>query len=110
MADDITNGELGRRLDDLKSIMQGLIGRPEYEADMRAGNHRVDDVCRDLAAFREQHDKDIKAVNQRISEQVKAAAEHRQSWRTVIYTGIIPALVVLVGILVQLWISHGGNH
>jgi hypothetical protein len=28
----------------------------------------------------------------------------------VIYTGLLPALVVLLGILVQIWLAHQGGH
>jgi hypothetical protein len=109
VGDDITNGELARRLDELRAIMQSLVGRPEYAADQRSVEHRFADLERTLAEERRARAGEIKTVNDRITDQAKQAAEHRQGWRTVVYTGIVPALVVLLGIFVQLWLARGGQ-
>lgn len=109
MADDITNGELARRLDDLRHMLADLVGRPEYQADQRGTDRRLLDLERDLESLQQQHAKDNEAVYRHIAEQVKAAAERHQSWRTIVYTGLIPAAVVLIGILVQLLLAHSGG-
>ena len=107
MADDITNGELARRLDDLRGAVARLIGRDEYAADQRGDDRRFADLARDIAAVREQLTDDVKELRDDMAEAKRSSAEHRQSWRTVIYTGLIPAAVVLLSVLVQLWLSRG---
>lgn len=108
MGDEPTNGELARRLEDLSRIQDGFIGRREYQADER----RVDDRFRDLRQAVEEERRDrqtaIEGVHQRITDETQAAANTKLSWRTILYTGVIPALVVLLSILVQIWL-HGGS-
>ena len=104
VADEPTNGELARRLDDILRLVAGLVGHAEYAAEMRRVDERVADMRRDF-------DEKLKAVHQRITDEQQVTAAHRMSWRTIIYTGLVPAAVVLASILVQLWIaSHGGGH
>jgi hypothetical protein len=98
VADEPSNGELGRRLDDLFRLVSGLVGRAEYAADQRALEHRLTNLDRDIEDLRTQHAKDIDAVS-----------ASRLSWRAIFYTGILPALLVLVGVLVQIWLATRGH-
>jgi hypothetical protein len=103
-------GEISRRLEDIRSALDGLVGRREYDADQRALDRQFRDVSRAIDELRRDHDEDIKAVHQRISDHARADSEHRASWRTVIYTGLIPAAVVLLGTLLQLFLISRGGH
>jgi hypothetical protein len=105
--DEISNGELGRRLDDLKGIMQGLVGRPEYTAWQQDVIGQLAGLRRDIAEMRSDHADDIKTVNTRITDVKNEARDNRMSWRTLIWTGLVPALVVVLGIVAQLWMNGG---
>ncbi|MGH3120145.1 MAG: hypothetical protein ACRDND_03795 [Streptosporangiaceae bacterium] len=96
MADEPSNGELGRRLDEIRIIVQGLVGRAEYAADQRALEHRLTGIERDIEEGRGRHSKDMQQV-----------AANRLSWRAIFYTGILPAVLVLLGVLVQIWLAKG---
>lgn len=98
MPDEPSNGELGRRLDEIRILVQGLVSRPEYAADQRALEHRLTGLERDIEDVRTQHAKDIDAVT-----------ASRLSWRGIFYTGIVPAVLVLIGVLVQIWLATRGH-
>jgi hypothetical protein len=117
VADEPTNGELGRRLDDILRNVQSLVSQAQYGADQRRIDEQVAAVRReltdarrelteDVAGVRHDADESLRQVHQRITDEAKRAAESRQSWRTILYTGLIPALVVFLSILVQIWL-HG---
>ena len=108
MADEPTNGELARRLDDIFRNIQGLIGSAQYIADQRRIDDRLDQVRRDLSEVRSDFQKEVASVHQRITDEAKRAAESRQSWKQILYTGLVPAFVVFLSILVQIWL-HGGS-
>jgi len=121
MTSEPTNGELARRLEDIQRMLSGVVGHPEYEADKRGSDFRLSEVERDLAEERreraaaigqERADRAeaIREVNQRISDQAKAGAEHRMHWRELLLTGVLPAVVALVGVLVTILLNyHGGG-
>ena len=120
--DEPTLGEITRRLADLQQMLAGTVGRPEYGSDQRALDYRLVDLERALADERKERaaavaqerverSSDVKAVHDRITEREKAGAEHRMHWRQLLWTGALPALVALVGIVVTLMIAHhGGGH
>lgn len=102
--------QLGQRISDINAhgtygSAQAMIGRAEYVTAQQGINdrfealhHRIDETRRELS-------EDIKAVR----EDAKAAVASRQSWRTIVYTGLVPALVVLAGILWQIWHTGKGG-
>ena len=106
---DITNRELAAKVDDLRAAVQGLVGRLEYAAYQNDIEHQLGAMDgrqrRDFEALSSR----IDGVNGRIDDQVKAASEHRLSWRTVLWTGLLPAAVVLLGTLLQLWLAKSGG-
>jgi hypothetical protein len=106
----MSNRELAGRFDDLRTSIRELVGRLEYEAYQRDLDHRLDSLAAGLGATRAQHDRDIAAVHQRITDEARDAKEHRLSWRTVIFTGVVPALVVALSIVAQIWLAHSGGH
>jgi hypothetical protein len=112
VGDEPSNAELGRRLDDIQRMLASLVGRDVYLSDQRGTEYRLADLARDLEQERTDRASAIAAVSRRLDEQAKAGAEHRQHWRSLLLTGVLPAAVTLAGILVTLWISHhgGGGH
>jgi hypothetical protein len=106
VADEPTNGELGRRLDDITRSVQRLVSQAQYAADQRRIDDQVAAVRRELTDARRDLGEELAQIHQRITDEAKRAAESRQSWRTILYTGLIPALVVLLSIIVQIWL-HG---
>lgn len=111
MADEPTNSELAWRLDRIQDTLVGLVGHPEYLADKRAADYRMAEIERRIAEEARERAADVEALHQRISDQAKAGAEHRMQWRSLLWTGALPALVTLIGVIVSIWIAHqGGGH
>jgi hypothetical protein len=108
VSDEPTNGELGRRLDQIYGSLQALIGRAEYDAGQRALDLRLAGVNRDLEDLRRQHAEDVEKLNTRITEEAKTTAARGQ-WKTTILVGLIPSLVALLAILVTIWLRGGGG-
>lgn len=109
MPDEPSNGELGRRLDSITLLLSNLIGRAEYNAHQEGIDRRFADLGIIIQEVRQVHADDLRELHQRIGNHEKSESANRQSWRGIVYTGIIPAVLVGVGILVQLWIN-GGKH
>lgn len=110
MAEEPTNGELARRLDDLKTLVVGLVGRHEYDADKRAIEARFDEMGARLEDVRHQHHEDIRVVHERISAGNTSGVQNRQHWQSLLWQGLLPALVAAVGIWVAYLAGHGGSH
>lgn len=104
-----TNGELAWRMEQIRLSVIELVGRREYDVAQRELDRRFAEVERQLAEQRRDTDEQIRAVHQRIGDEAERAAEHRASWRTIIYTGLIPAAVVLMSIIAQIWLAKGGH-
>ena len=79
-------------------MLAGLVLYPEYRESQRGIDRRFEELAADIEELRRQHE-----------QTVKASAEHRMQWRSVILTGVLPALVTALGILVTVIISHGGH-
>jgi Flp pilus assembly protein TadB len=104
-----TNAELAWRLEQIRLSVTELIGRREYDVAQRELDRRFAEVERQLAEQRRDTDEEIRQVHQRITDEAKRAADHRASWRTIIYTGLIPAAVVFLSIIAQIWLAKGGH-
>jgi hypothetical protein len=106
-----TNWELSRRLQDIQQMLAGVVGHPEYAADRQANEYRLSELQRQVEAERRQRAEELKAVNDRVDKQAEAGVEHRQHWRTLLWTGALPATVALIGVIVALLIAHhtGGS-
>jgi hypothetical protein len=104
VADEATNAEIARRLDDIYRI---LVGRPEYVSDQRLVERRFVEFERDLADLRSdirdgktRHDADVETLRRQVTEDRKARST---SWRDFVYAGMVPVLVGLVVALITLW-------
>lgn len=108
MADEVTSGELGRRLDVIQSLLHGLVSREEYSSDQRHFEHRFTELERDLEAERARRHTEFKELRNEI---MTATRERGSSVRQGIYSGLVPSLLVLLSIMVSvaltLWGSNG---
>ncbi|MGR6922543.1 hypothetical protein ACU635_50530 [[Actinomadura] parvosata] len=105
MVDEPSIGELSRRIDHVIATQAQLVQRTEYQADRRYDERRFAEMEADLAELRRQLNEDLRALKTSID----AATEKRQSnVRQAVYAGILPAVLVLLGIVVQIWIALRG--
>jgi hypothetical protein len=95
VADEVGTGELARRLDEIRGILQGLVGRPEYTEYQRLIEHRFTDLERDLL----QEIADRKAGDQELKDRHD---KQGTNWRQAIYAGLIPGVLFLITVLLQL--------
>lgn len=120
MSDEPSNGELARQLADIKQMLGAVVGNREYAADSRALDRRLGDIERDIAEERrdrtaamaqekQERGEAVKAVNDRITVAEKAGLSAKEHWRTLLWTGALPAVVALLGVLAALWIAHHGG-
>jgi hypothetical protein len=109
MTSEPSNADLAWRLDQIARRLDDVIGRAEYTADRRGLDRELAELRRDLDEERRMRSEAIKATSERLDEQARSGAENRMHWRTLLWTGVIPALVALIGVAVTLLISHGGH-
>jgi hypothetical protein len=116
VADEPTNGELARQLADIKLMLAAVVGHPEYAADKRYLDSRFADLASDLAEERhqraaaiEQERRDRDTAVKAVSERIDAGRDTRMHWRSLVLTGVLPALVALLGVIVTIALSHGGH-
>jgi hypothetical protein len=106
MADEPSNAELARRLADITLLLQQVVGRPEYTADQRLGEHRFTEIERDIEDVRRTHIEDIKDILKRLEEQAKAKGSNL---RQALYNGLLPAIFLVVGLLVTVLLAFKGT-
>jgi hypothetical protein len=124
VADEPSNGELARRLDDIARILLGLVSRAEYTADQRHTEHRFAELEHDIAEKRRGHDEDMremrveltklrdetKDVREKVGE--KLAERDRSSsvnFRQAIYNGIVPGIFLVITLLVTVFLAFKGG-
>lgn len=111
MADDhYTTGELGRRLTEIQQRLDAYVGRLEYDAELRGMGRQLGDLERALAEERRDREQELRDMRQQLKDQAQAASEARLSWRSVLWTGLLPALMVVAGIIVQIMLARSGGH
>jgi hypothetical protein len=104
--DEPSNGELGRRLDDLGRMLREVIGRPEYGEFKLALDHRFNQLVEAVADLRRTHDEDIKDLQRRFAD---AEQERKKTIRDRIYDGLIPTMLIVVSFIGALYIAHIGG-
>jgi len=98
-------GELSRRIDNVSSALAQLVQRAEYTADRRYDERRFAEIEADVTELRRMLTDEIRALKGSID----AAAEKRgTNARQAVYAGILPAVLVLAGIVVQIWLARQG--
>ncbi|WP_113703000.1 hypothetical protein [Nonomuraea lactucae] len=105
MADEPSTGELARRLVDLQRAAQRLMSQEVFVAEQRAIERRFITVERDLDALADRLESEIKALVTRIETRER---DRGANWRQSVYAGVIPAALLLVSILVQIWLATNG--
>jgi hypothetical protein len=88
VADEVSTGELARRLDSITLLLQKLVSREEYTADQRLAEHRFTEI-----------EADIRALSGRLDRREESTGTNI---RQAIYAGLLPSILFLVGILLQL--------
>jgi hypothetical protein len=108
VADDVSTGELARRLDQVLQIVQTLVSRPEYSSDQRHHEsrfteigRRIDDVERDIADERSARKEGDRVLHERMDKT-------GSNWRTNLWQGLA-AVLILVGIAVNIWTATRGR-
>lgn len=99
-------GELGRRLDDLRSSMQRLISQDVFIAEQRVGERRFSSIERDLEELRRKLEIEIKELETKLDARER---ERGSNWRQSFYAGVFPTAIFLVSMFVQVWLSLNGG-
>ena len=107
MTDDPSNKELGWRIDEVRRMLADVVARPEYAARLEAAERRFADIAAAVGRLEAKIEENIARLHERLDEHDRAHAASGLSWRAIIFTAIPSALMVLLGIAVQLWISSG---
>jgi hypothetical protein len=98
-------GELSRRIDQVAVSLTQLVQRTEYTADRRFDDRRFTELESDVTELRRYLTEEMRALKASID----AATERRgTNMRQAVYAGIVPAVFVLVGIVVQIWLARQG--
>lgn len=106
MADEPSNAELGRRLNEIAVLLQQVVGRPEYTADQRLAEHRFAEIGRDFEDVRRTHAEDIRAIRDLLNE---AAKKRSTDWRQAVYSGLLPAVFLSITLLVTILLAFKGG-
>lgn len=105
MADEPSPGELSRRIDHVTGMYAQLVQRTEYTADRRYDDRRFAEIEADVAELRRALTEEFKALRASID----AATEKRGTRiRDAIYAGVLPAVFLLLGFAVQIWLASRG--
>lgn len=105
MADEPSLGEVSRRVDHVTMSLTQLVQRTEYTADRRYDDRRFAELESDVTELRRQLTEEMRALKASID----AATEKRgTNMRQAVYAGILPAVLVLMGIVVQIWLARQG--
>jgi chromosome segregation ATPase len=120
VADEPSNGELARRLDDIARLLQGLVSRAEYTADQRHVERRFTEMEHDIAEKRRVHEQDIRDLreeNKDLRTEIKglrtelaaANSNNGTNFRQAIYSGAVPGIIFLLGIIVTIFLAFKGG-
>lgn len=94
MVDDVSTGELARRLGRMEDLLLRLVSVDVYGRDQKESERRFGEIERDLLDEREAR----QAADKELQERMDKSGTN---WRQALYSGLIPAILVLAGILFQ---------
>ncbi|ERR1700742_2786952 len=98
MAEQPSNTDLAWRLEQIQRNLTELVGRPEYTARQEAATTKLAEL-----------QADILTLDRKLEDHERSHHEAHHNWRTLIYTGVLPALVAVLAIVTQIIIAHGGK-
>lgn len=101
MADEPSNGELGRRLDEVLRTVRDLPGRGEYNEYQRHAEHRFTEIERDLEAERAARE----AADKRLHDRMDKTGTN---WRQTVYSGLLPGVFFLLTMAVTILLAFRG--
>lgn len=106
MADEPSNGELARRLDEIARLLRDVPARGEYLEYQRRVDQRFADMAADIAEVRHVHDVDVKEHQRRHDDDRK---QRGTDWRQALYQGLMPFAVAAAAVLLGMWLAKGGK-
>ncbi|WP_214319770.1 hypothetical protein [Nonomuraea sediminis] len=106
MAEEPSTGELARRLADLQRALPRLMSQELFVAEQRAVERRFTTVERDLEDLEDRLGGEIKSLLARLEARER---DRGANWRQSVYAGVIPAALLLVSLLVQIWLTAKGT-
>ena len=106
MQDEVSTGELARRLDRIELLLQGQVSRTEHAIAMAHIEAKLAELDRDITEKRARHDDDVKELNRRLEARDSASGSN---FRQAIYSGLIPGIVFAVGLLVTILLAFKGG-
>lgn len=107
--EDPSNGELGRRLDVLQGMVQGLVGRPEFAARQESFEHRFAELATDVVRLDRRHDEDMTRVHARIDGHEKGHQDSSLSWRGIVWPMLGAAVASGLGYMLTQLLGSGGR-
>lgn len=99
--DDVSMGEVARRLTEVKEIVQDLVGRREYGEYRQHVEHRFAEIERDVAKERD----DRKEADKVLADRMDKASTN---WRANLWQAGGAALV-LFGMAINVWVALRGR-
>ncbi|HEY9367573.1 hypothetical protein [Streptomyces sp.] len=102
MADEVSTGELARRIDEVKGILQGLVSRPEYSSDQRHVEHRFTEIERDIEVEKAAREAADKALHERMDKS-------GTNWRQTVFSGLVPGVFFLLTMAVTILLAFRGG-
>lgn len=118
MADEFTGppgfgpsgADLAWRIDRLQRSLDNVVGRPEYTADKSGTDRRISDLERDLEDVKRSGFARIRDVEEKFEAQLGAHVKSHQdsalNWRSLLWTGALPAVAALLAVFITYWLSH----
>jgi hypothetical protein len=102
VADEVSTGELARRLERMENLLLKLVNVDVYGRDRREDERRFAELERDLTDERAAREAAVKALHDRLD---KAGT----NWRQALYSGLIPGLFFLLSMAVTILLAIRGG-
>ncbi|MFI6296696.1 hypothetical protein ACIBEJ_34260 [Nonomuraea sp. NPDC050790] len=117
MADEPTLGELSRRIDGLTSMLAQLVTRAEFSAEQRLVERRFSEIEGDVGDVRRALLSEVTGLRTALEGAVarlEAADEKREdkrgsNLRQMVYAGLIPAVLVVLSTVINIWMTTKGS-
>lgn len=98
--------DLAWRIDALRRDLGNLVGRPEYVADKAGTDRRISDLEHDLEDLKRSGFARVREVEKHIEDHEKSHTAAGLHWRTLLWTGLLPAVAAILAVFITYWLSH----